>query len=338
MIAASLAALLRRPVLVFTDTLYMNLVLTLHGQPVTLIASCLGDGDTGGGLLYFDGETWIAVDNVSTTGLFVFRNELIRILWAPQQVAESTSILHYTCDGLLRQVNIAAFTDPHDVLWDGYQYVAVSSFNDSILWISTDGNVVNSYRPASGADCWHLNSLFLHNGVLHATAFGRFEQSRGWVGRQREGTGMLFRLDTGEDIVTGLCCPHSPRFASGQWIVCNSASSELISFAAGAPVRSVQLQDWVRGLAITDEYILVGESVNRQLTEDIRGATVAVLDRKTWTVVGRLQLPYREVYDLVLASPELLSGIQQSPNARFNLNLPGELAYNQVGTISTRLS
>ena len=30
--------------------------LVLHGQPVTLLASCLGDGDTGGGLLYYDGE------------------------------------------------------------------------------------------------------------------------------------------------------------------------------------------------------------------------------------------------------------------------------------------
>jgi hypothetical protein len=165
----------------------------------------------------------------------------------------------------------------------------------------------------------------MHESILYATAFGRFEQPRGWVGHQQAGTGVLFRPDTGEDILTGLYCPHSPRFESGQWIVCNSARSELKAFAAGAPVQTVQLQDWVRGLAIADTYILVGESVNRQLSEDVRGATVAVLDRNTWTVLGRLHLPFREVYDLVLVSPELLKGVLGSPITRLNLDLPSQI-------------
>jgi hypothetical protein len=76
----------------------MNLALRQHGQPLTLVASCLGDGDTGGGLLYYDGQAWVTIDDVSTTGLFVSRDELIRILWAPNQVADGTSILHYTTD------------------------------------------------------------------------------------------------------------------------------------------------------------------------------------------------------------------------------------------------
>lgn len=303
----------------------MNVTLTLQRKPVTLIASCLGDGDTGGGLLYYDGETWIGIDDVSTTGLFVVGDDFIRMLWAPSQVADGTSLLHYTCDGLARRVNITGFTDPHDLLWDGQQYVAVSSFSDSVLWITTEGNVVKRYQPASGADCWHLNSLLMHERVLYATAFGRFDQPRGWVGHQHEGTGILFRLDTGQDILTGLCCPHSPRYESDQWIVCNSASSELRSFSAGVCVRCVRLQDWVRGLAIADVHILVGESVNRQLTQDVRGATVAVLNRETWTVVDRLQLPFREVYDLVLVSPQLLAGILGSPNPRLNLELPRQI-------------
>lgn len=304
----------------------MNLALTLHGQPVTLIGSCLGDGDTGGGLLYYDGRTWIGIDDVSTTGLFVSNNELIRILWAPSQVAGSTSILHYNSKGFVRQVNVDAFTDPHDVLWDGRHYVAVSSFQDSVLWVTTEGTVIKRFQPAHGGDCWHLNSLLMHDHILYATAFGRFEEPRGWAGHQKEGTGMLFRLDTGEDVLTGLCCPHTPRLASGQWIVCNSSSSELRVFtAAGELVKSVQLQDWVRGLAVTDRYVLVGESVNRQLTDDVRGAKVAVLDRESWTVLGRLELPFREVYDLVLVSPELLKGIVRSTNARLIASCPPQI-------------
>ena len=295
----------------------MKLTLTQDGQPVNLIASCLGDGDTGGGLLYHDGQTWINIDDVSTTGLCVRGNELVRMLWAPSQVASGTSILHYSQTGAVRALTVESLTDPHDVLWDGEQYVAVSSLQDSVLWITTEGIVSRRFQPASGEDCWHLNSLVLNNGVLYATAFGRFDQPRGWAGHQLEGTGILFRLDTGEDVLTGLCCPHTPRIESNRWIVCNSASSELVSLAAsGELINRVQLQDWVRGVAVTDNYLLVGESVNRQLTDDLRGASVAVLDRKTWTVLGRISLPYREVYDLVLVSPKLLNGIVMSPGAR----------------------
>ena len=34
------------------DLPHIDFALTLHGQLVTLIVSCLGDGDPGGGLLY----------------------------------------------------------------------------------------------------------------------------------------------------------------------------------------------------------------------------------------------------------------------------------------------
>jgi hypothetical protein len=304
----------------------MNVVLRHHGQPVILIASCLGDGDTGGGLLYFDGQAWIAIDDVSTTGLFVSGDELIRILWAPSQAADRTSILHYSTDGSVRQVAVEGLTDPHDVLWDGQQYVAVSSINDSVLWITPEGRIVRRFKPAQGDDCWHLNSLFIHEHVLYATAFGRFDVPRGWLQHQRDGTGVLFRLDTGVDVVVGLDCPHTPRFESGQWIVCNASSSDLRIFSAlGELAARIPLQDWVRGLAIADEYLFVGESINRQLTGEVRGASVAVLDRKSLTVLARLRLPFREIYDLVLTSPKLLERVLRAPTPRLIASCPPQV-------------
>jgi uncharacterized protein (TIGR03032 family) len=304
----------------------MNLTLTLHGLPVTLICSCLGDEDTGGGLLYHDGTAWIAIDNVSTTGLYVSDNELTRMLWAPSQAASGTSILQYNSEGLARMVSIDGFTDPHDVLWDGHHYVAVSSHQNAVVWVDPQGTVVKRFQPAQEPDAWHLNSLLLHNDVLYGTAFGRFEQSRGWDGHQRDGSGMLFRMDTGEDVLTGLCCPHTPRFESGQWIVCNSATSEIgVYTESGEIVRTVPLQDWARGVAITDRYVLVGQSVNRQLTREVRGASVAIVDRNTWTVAGNLQLPFREVYDLVLVSRSLLQGILRSDDARLMAARPAQI-------------
>ena len=304
----------------------MTLNLTLHGLPVTLVASCLGDEDTGGGLLYYNTTDWLAIDNVSTTGLYVSGNELTRMLWAPSQAASGTSILHYNTEGLARTVTIEGFTDPHDVLWDGSHYVAVSSHQNAVVWVDPHGAVVRRFQPAQEPDAWHLNSLLLRENILYGTAFGRYQQSRGWDGHQREGTGMLFRLDTGEDVLSGLCCPHTPRFESGQWIVCNSATSEIAVYTVtGELVRSVKLQDWARGLAVSDRYLLVGQSVNRQLTREVRGATVAVVDRDTWTVAGLLQLPFREVYDLVLVSAPLLQGILHSDDARLRALRPAQI-------------
>lgn len=130
----------------------MNLTLTLHGLPVSLVSSCLGDEDTGGGLLYHDGAAWIAIDNV-TTGLYVSDNELARMLWAPSQASSGTSILHYTSDGLARTLAIDGFTDPHDVLWDGKHYVAVSSHQNAVVWVDPP------------------------NDVLYGTAFGRSDRA-----------------------------------------------------------------------------------------------------------------------------------------------------------------
>src|SRR5579863_6929760 len=174
--------------------------LTVNSQPVTLVSSCLGDEDTGGGLLYYDRPSWVLIDDVSTTGLFVSNNELTRILWARSQDASGTSILHYNSEGLVRAVTIDGLTDPHDVLWDGRCYVAVSSFQNAVVWVSPDGIEVDRFQPCYEPDSWHLNSLFLRDDILYATAFGRFKKARGWNGLQRNGSGILFRMDTGEDI------------------------------------------------------------------------------------------------------------------------------------------
>ena len=292
----------------------MDFALTLDGRPVYLLASCLGDGDTGGGLMYYDGKAWIGLDGVSTTGLFVTGDELVRLLWAPHQVANGTEVLHYSARGFERHTHIRGFTDPHDVLWDGKHYVAVSAFQDCVVWVAPGGEVVRCYQPSPGGDCWHLNCLVVHEGIIYVTAFGRFKQRRGWAGHQREGTGVLFRMDNGADVLGGLCCPHSPRRIGNEWVLCNSFTGELMVYKAGGElVRRMQLNDWVRGLAFADHQILVGESVNRQLTTDVRGASVAVLDRRTWNVLGRLKLPYREVYDLALVSLDLLNGLRGAP-------------------------
>lgn len=279
-----------------------------------LLASCLGDESTGGGLLFFDGTTWREVDQTSTTGLFYDGCSLTRVLWAPSQVGDDTAILRYDSDGLRSFTRVNGLSDPHDVVWNGTEYICVSSAGDSVQWVAPSGKINRRFQPASGNDCWHLNSLFLGADMLLVSAFGRFEQPRGWVGHNLDGSGIIFDLETGEDVLTGLCCPHTPRLLDGAWVLCNSSRSELLFVDPAGTRDSVQLENWTRGIAVTDSYFLVGESVNRQLTTELETAAVAVVCRATRRVIGRLPLPYREVYDLTLVSGKLLQGLLLAPD------------------------
>lgn len=290
----------------------MDISIMNNGQPAVLIASCLGDGDTGGGLLFFDGATWHQVDGTSTTGLFYDGVSLSRILWAPSQVAEGTAILRYDRTGLCTFTRVDGLSDPHDVVWDGTHYIAVSSASDSILWIYPSGEIRRRFQPVPSGDCWHLNSLLPAAGRLFACAFGRFDQPRGWTDHKMDGSGILFDVETGEDILTGLCCPHTPKQLNGGWLLCNSARSELL-FRGANSTSSVQLENWTRGIAVSDSHIFVGESVNRQISTEINVANVAVVCRATLQVLSRLPLPYREVYDLTIINYALLAGLLRAP-------------------------
>jgi len=62
----------------------MDFEFTRDGQQIHLVASCLGDEDTGGGLLSHTPDAWVTLDDVSTIGLFAVSNQLVRMLSAPR--------------------------------------------------------------------------------------------------------------------------------------------------------------------------------------------------------------------------------------------------------------
>lgn len=276
--------------------------------------SCLGDGDTGGGVVAFDGDELTVLDRQSTTGMSAHDGQLVRMLWAPSQTDTGTTIVHYDRNGIKHRIWIGGLVDPHDLLWTGDDYIAVSSILDSVLWIDHEGEIRKRLQFSSGPDCWHLNCLAMDGESLYATCFGRFTEPRGWKSTLTSGTGVLFDLARGTDVVGSLCCPHTPRMFDGEWAICCSSTSELRFYRPNQsePSRMVTLRDWVRGVMRTDDYYVVGESVNRLLSDEVRGATVAFLDKLTLECVGRITLPFRAVYDIVPASAELIEAIRHT--------------------------
>ena len=276
-----------------------------------LLISCLGE-DTGGGLFAFDGERVELVDRLTCTGLAVTENRLLRVLPSGAESAVS-ELLIYDNVGVRQYCRLDGVSDPHDLLWDGESIAIVSTATNSVIWISPAGEVIRECRLPGDGDSWHVNSLWKDATGCYLSAFGRFERHRQWTQHKIDGAGLVIDMASGETVLSGLDQPHHPRHVDGSWIICNSARGELLQVdgSTGTIQRRRTLAGYTRGLAITDEAIFVGQSAKRSLREQLATASIAILDRQRWEVCAEIQVPCREVYDVVIAPASLLNGPRQ---------------------------
>ena len=282
------------------------------GQELAIVVSGFGEDDTGGGLFLVDGGRVERLDYVSSNGVAVAGDRFVRTIRSAREVESVGELLVYDKRGVERYFRVDALADAHDVAWDGENYVAVSTLTNKVLWISPGGDVVREWRAPGAGDCWHLNSLFVHDGTVYVSAFGRYRRHREWAEQPRDGAGFVLDLETGREVLTGLSSPHTPRRFDGAWTVCNSAAGEVVQLdAEGEVVRRVELGGWTRGIAVSDDLVFVGVSAARYGGNAPETANVAVLSRTTWDVVGRFLLPCREVYDVVLVPTPLVEGLRR---------------------------
>jgi acetolactate synthase-1/2/3 large subunit len=259
--------------------------------------------ESGGGLFAVGDGPVEQIDSLSTTGLAVAGGRLARLLRSPTELYGSELLL-YDARGIERYTRLDDVVDAHDVVWDGSRWVVASTSRNTIFWLSSACEVADRWVAPGEGDAWHINGLLVDDGTLYATAFGRFERHREWNEHRNDGTGMVFDVHTGDDVLTGLNCPHHPRRVDGTWLVCDSATKELLELDGdGQVTRRLELRSWPRGLAVTDRFLYVGESAMRDQPEAT--ASVAVVSRERWSVVERFVLPCEEVYDVVVAPHEL---------------------------------
>jgi len=279
-----------------------------------VLASCLGDEDTGGGLFSFDGHCIERIDRLSSTGLSIAGERLARLLRSRGDTDAPGEILTYDVQGVRGYYRVDGLADPHDILWDGYQFIVVSSFTNSVVWISPAGDIVKRWQTPGEGDARHLNCLLMKDGRLLVCAFGRFTRHRQWTEDLSSPTGIVFDLETDENVLTGLSHPHQARFLDGAWTVCNSMTRELLRIdpLTRSVVGRLQLDGYTRGIGVSDDLLFVGESANRGLNPGTeKTAQIAVVCRKTWRLLDRLILPCREIYDLVVAPRSLAEGARR---------------------------
>jgi acetolactate synthase I/II/III large subunit len=277
---------------------------------VSLLVSGFGER-SGGGIFVVCGARVEQIDSLSSTGLAVADGRVARLVRSATEHYGSELLL-YDARGVARYVRLDDVVDPHDVVWDGTRYVVASTTANSLFWLSEHGEVVRRWEAPGDGDAWHLNSLVLADGRLHAAAFGRFEHHRDWIDHKHDGRGIVFDVESGRDVLTGLDCPHHPRRLANSWLVCNSARRELLLLdEAGQVVRRLELRSWTRGLAVADGTLFVGESATRDRPDADAGSSIAVLSQKDWRVRDRIPLPCDEIYDVVVAPPELVDGVRR---------------------------
>jgi acetolactate synthase-1/2/3 large subunit len=285
----------------------------LAQRNLALLASCPEVPGCTGGLYSFDGGEVLCIDRLSTTGLCVTENNLFRLTWADNDMAVPPKLFGYDARGVLCYARLDVLREPHDIVWNGKEFIVVSTAANCILGIAPTGKITSQWQLPGSGDAWHLNSLLLKDGQVLVSAFGRFQSHREWHDRQAGGAGIVFDLATGRDVLTNLSFPHHPRFIDNAWVVCNSGTGELLQLdpTTSAIQRRLQLGGWTRGVAVADQVLFVGVSTRRRCIFPGEIASIAVVCRKTWDILGRIPVPCREVYDLLLVPCELLQGLRR---------------------------
>ena len=267
-----------------------------------------GNEEHAGGLLSLDDDLVTRIDFLPTAGLHQRGQHFYRI--ASQHQFDGAEILIYDQRGIRNYVRVDAVHTPHDLttLDDG-TIVAVSPRSNTIVAIALDGSCRTLWAAKAPFDAWHVNCVAQHDGRLYATAFGRFDRARGWD-VNCEGTGMLFDVETNEDVVTGLTQPHTPRWIDGAWTICDSGSGALVRVSSDGRRHRVQLGGFPRGLCVVGPRVYVGVSERRTSREQSVTAHIVVLARSTWTELERIRVDAGSIYDIVPVDRTTLEGLR----------------------------
>ncbi|MGY0650764.1 glycosyltransferase [Luteimonas sp. A537] len=259
-----------------------------------LLVSC---PNAGGGLLLLEGEGVERLSRVPTTGICAVPGGF---LWARQ--SGDSNVLRRAVDGGLSGTLLAEdVLDLHDVAWHGGQAYVVATERNAVLRLDDDLRETRRWALRGERDSAHLNSICFHDGRLLASRFGRFDTHRGYKGATA-GAGEVFDVDSGEVLLGGLSQPHSLTSHEGALWLCDSEARRVVCWRGpGEPLRTVALDGYARGLAFGRERIYVGLSRSRNAPDPaLARARIVVLEQASLAVLGTIELPADEVYDIAI--------------------------------------
>jgi uncharacterized protein (TIGR03032 family) len=219
---------------------------------------------------------------------------------------------------LARSASVTGSIQCHELAWgrgeDGKPELWVVNTRFSCLAnLSPNYSFVPRWRPPfvsqlAGEDRCHLNGVALRDGnPAFVTVFARTDEAGGWR-PDKNNTGCVLDVATGETLTTGLAMPHSPRWHRGRLLVLNSGlgTLEAVDLASGARTRIAAVPGFSRGLACLGNIAFVGLSRIRE-TAVFGGVPIAERHAELKCGVGVIDLDTGNT----LATLEFEAGIEE---------------------------
>ncbi len=242
------------------------------------------------------------VDRLSGTGLWRDHDLLVRSIYH-----SSYMVLYFYGESGTACIVNQAYNQVHDVRFQFGQLYVVSTGTNEIVQLDHEGKLSYSWKFPGEQGSWHLNCIDLWNGRYVVSCFGQKKHPGDYKGSWR-GHGVVFDLESGDVLWSGLTKPHTPRIdEDGTQYICDSETNRLLIRNTDGNISAVTFPGaFTRGLAFGKNHIYVGLSAIRHRgvaeigPDSIPNARIAILDKASLQQVGQLDLPVAEVYDIVI--------------------------------------
>lgn len=214
----------------------------------------------------------------------------------------------------------------HELAWgvgdDGQQELWLVNTRFSCLAnLHGDHSFVPRWRPRfitrlAAEDRCHLNGVGIRDGVpAFVTAMSQTDEPGGWRADKNR-TGCVIDVASGEIVTTGLAMPHSPRWHRGRLLVLNSGwgTLESVDPDSGDRTQIDAVPGFARGLACHGNLAFVGLSRIRETAvfggvpiaarhEELKcGVGIIDLDRGTTVATLAFESEIEEIFDVQIVS------------------------------------
>jgi len=272
------------------------------------------------------------------------KDEVI-ILVNSQGLAQSYPKQPGVYDGLFmpQAVYYTGQIDIHDLHWGDEGLWAVNTSFSCLVLINEEYHFMPKWKPAfisnlASEDRCHLNGMAIIDGKpKYVTTFGNGDSPQSWRENITK-TGMVIDIGSGEEILTNLPMPHSPRFYDGKLYLLLSATGEVICAEPEKGRYEVvsDLSGFVRGMAKYSDYLFIGLSRLRKNSSTFKHLSIAdkalnagikILHLPTGGYVGEIkyQSTVDEIYDVQIIPDIKRPGILNTyrDDYKKGLSVPG---------------
>jgi len=186
--------------------------------------------------------------------------------------------------------------------------VSYSLSSNSVIW-----NVPGVDLDTTDSRSW-LNGVCAINGIpQYVTVLGISNIENGWRDEALASRGALINVQTNEIVLHNLLFPHTPTIDGDSVWFLNSGLNQVCKWTPGDDDFTViaTLHGWTRGIAIIDDYILVGVSQGRMsafpnvISDPLAEPGIAILNKSTGEQLEFESLDVQEIFDLIISDKVL---------------------------------